>query len=284
MWDTRIFFNKIFWMGHGSVFSILLMLFACQKDVELNLPNDTKITVTAEMQADQQPKLYLSTTGNVGLKTLPQPITGNAVVTLSEDGSNKKFQYRSLGDGYWLVDGMLPLAGTTYSLTVTTDQKELRASTTVPPSFNAEIKNTLSAGENIFKLYLSSLGKSDQSVIIRLQARSKLPQQPVNNGWQDEKIRCNDALTDNVRYNELSSPGLKLFLPAMPVSTIDFSPEYPDGRKEYRLLIKAVTPVYYKYSYTYECMKGGGSIIPLQSNIENGLGIFGGVVEKTIYL
>jgi hypothetical protein len=281
MWATRIHFK---WPVLLLAISVFLM--GCEETITPKLPEDSKIAVTAELLAGQPPVLHIVELNSIG-KQESQKTIENAEVSIQDLQTKEIFSCLPLSDGYWRNERFQAQPGKSYQLNVKTKIREVNAVCTVPPIF------TTSAERNESTITLNLPALNPGPLVLTMEART-YRMEGTNiiylSNWEKITMTCKDAATDNIRYAELAAPYSKLFLPATTTGRqLIFSPEYQNGLRKFRVHVKSVEQIYYKYLYDYEYLKnsnsdGANSYIGLQSNINNGLGIFAGVYERVIEL
>lgn len=268
---------------------LLVFLTGCNETIAPKLRDESKIAVTAELVAGQPPVLHIVELNNIGQKETAK-IIENAEVYMQDLQTKEIYPCLPLSDGYWKNERFQAQPGKTYQLNVKTKNNEVNAVCTVPPAF------TISASQNDNNETTITINLSEANstpLIITLEARS-YRMEGTNivylDSWESMAMKCNDAVTDNIRYGELLAPYLKLFVPAKTTAKqLILAPVDQNGMKKFRVHLKSVEPLYYKYVYDYEYLKSNNSYsvnsyIALQSNVNNGLGIFAGVYEKVIEL
>ena len=125
------------------------IIYSCEKPITF-IPEsqEPKLVVEGIIEGGEYPTVYLSRSLNFFSTITPEELTGsfvrNAEVTISDGSSTellKEYQIRVSGDTilyYYSIDttngriGMLGAYGSTYNLTVKTDDKEYTATTTIP--------------------------------------------------------------------------------------------------------------------------------------------------------
>lgn len=282
MWATRILFKRSFFLLAYFVF-----LTGCEESIEPKFTDASKIAVTAELIAGQPPVIHAVELNSIG-KTGPPKTIEDAEVSVQDLQTKEIFSCLPLSNGYWKNERFQAQSGKTYQLTIKSKNQEVNALCTIPLPFtaNAEFNDN---NETSIRLNLPDANVTP--LIISLESRSYRMEGTdivYQGNWEYINMKCEDAATDNIRYGELSAPYLKLFVPAKTTARqLIFTPEYQNGMRKFRIHVKSVEPAYYKYVYDYEYLKknnfdGANSYIGLQSNINNGLGIFAGVYEKVI--
>ncbi|NQX40726.1 DUF4249 family protein [Pedobacter steynii] len=263
---------------------------SCEETITPKLPEESKIAVTAQLTSGQAPVLHIVEINNINKQESPKTIE-NAEVSIQDVQTKEIFSCLPLSDGYWKNERFQAQPGKTYQLNVKTKNREVNAVCTVPSSFTTSAERSDDQNESTITLQLPVPNLSP--LVLTMEART-YRMEGTNivylSNWEKVNMKCKDAATDNIRYQELPAPYSKLFLPAKTtIKQLVFSPEYQNGLRKFRVHVKSVEPVYYKYLYDYEYLKnnnsnGANSYIGLQSNINNGLGIFGGVYENVIAL
>ncbi|WP_159441034.1 DUF4249 family protein [Pedobacter caeni] len=264
-------------------------LAGCEESIEPKFTDDSKIAVTAELIAGQPPVIHIVELNSIG-KTGPPKTIEDAEVIIQDLQTKEIFSFLPLSNGYWKNERFQAQFGKAYQLNIKSKNQEVNALCTIPLSFtaNAELNDN-----NRSTIRLNLPETNVPALIIALESRSyRMEGNSIVylDDWKYITMECEDPATDNIRYGELSAPYFKLFVPAKATARqLNFTPEYQNGMRKFRIHIKSVEPTYYKYVYDYEYLKknnfdGANSFIGLQSNINNGLGIFAGVYEKVIEL
>lgn len=284
MWATHILFK---WPV--SLLAVSVFLMGCEESITPKFPEESKIAVTAELIAGQPPVLHVVELNNIGKQGNPKTIE-DAAVSIQDLQTKEIFACLPLSDGYWKNERFQAQSGKAYRLNVKTKNREVNAVCTVPISFTSSAERS---DNNVTEIRLNLPETNLTPLIITLEARTYRMEGTslvYLSIWENITMECKNAATDNIRYGELPTPWLKLFIPLKTTARqLILSPQYQNEMRKFRVHVKAVEPTYYKYVYDYEYLKnnhsnGANSYIGLQSNVNNGLGIFGGVYEKVIEL
>lgn len=265
----------------------LVFLTGCEEKVEIQLPNNLKIAVTGELKAGQPAVLQLMELGNIGHSGSPRKLE-HAEVSIQNMQTKEIFSCLPVADGYWRNDKFLPQSGHSYLLNVQTSNQKVNAIATIPNAFALTGERV---DQNRTSITLTFPEANLMPLIISLQARSyhfEAGQIVYDSNWENINMDCKDEATDNLRYRELTAPYSKLFIPAHTTARkITFSPESRNGLRVFSVHVKSSETIYYKYIYDYEYLRnnspaGNNGFITIQSNVNNGLGIFGGVNEQVL--
>lgn len=132
---------KKYFLNIILIFSTLLMIFSCEKEIEVNLPDgDPKIVIEGYIEQDSFPYLYITRSTpyfeQVTLATLINLVVKNATVTVSDGQLSETLDFieDTTQFPYFKYQGKVIKGepGKKYYLTVTAEGKTYTSITTIP--------------------------------------------------------------------------------------------------------------------------------------------------------
>ena len=278
----------------AKFFIILSVLFfvSCEKEIPLDDEEKApRIVVNGIFSANDTIRIHVSESRNVLFDgELPNLLTADA--KLLDENDNLLGTFVHEGDGIYVLNSVLPIAGNIYKITVSSSGfASVASSTSAPqPLTTAQIDTTRTGDEMNYKLTLQDNGSEVNYYAVAIKKISYYvdgfsgdtiyyediyfcsKEIIVQNGSADsEGERCNSIML----FSDATFNG----------QTVSFSASnYIHQFEDTNYVVATISSVsedYYKYNVTltnHGATQGSPFAQPVQvySNIENGFGIFGG--------
>ncbi len=277
---------------------LVLLFTACKS--ELMLPEitvESRIVVNSAPKMGKDWKVYVGKEGSI-TDTAKIKILDNAKVLLTDLklSTTEELVHQDNGKYISSVNSKVK-EGTNYSLTVSAEGlSDVKAMTYVPSQPNFEVIDPkltdLASGEGIeFKLQLAD--KLDERNFYVIQSRSFI---------KDEEIELTQSnllgfVEPNTSSDECTPDVISIFIPddvfngerlSLKLKVDLFLTSIPqDGSVTTEVIVKAVDEAFYNYLLSVDEFKENednpfSEPIRVYSNVEDGLGIFGGISEKIV--
>lgn len=119
------------------VFSFLLLLSSCEKEIDLDYHQVDPIYVVEASISNEGTSVRISHTNDMDDNSSISDISGAKVTLSADDGSTTTIPYSR--NGYYRAPSLKGVAGTTYTLTVELDGQRFSSTSTMqrPPTFNS---------------------------------------------------------------------------------------------------------------------------------------------------
>lgn len=277
---------------------LAVMMCSCEKRVNVRLGDiDKKLVLNLLMNKDSIMMAHVSTSGQRTRNGSPM-LVDNAVVNLYENGTFVETLSRFYQEStYYYRSKLVPKAGATYKVTATAPNYSEISGTDVIPDTVAvgEMKlTTVRQNNNEDKAIISVQLHDDPAVQnyyrIRLYTYHKLTGSFV--GWYKElhSFQAEEAsigLLGDAKYRVEFITTDALFNGRSPKFT--FRANIKNDVDRFLVEVSALTPASYNYlnsaAMAAEKNKDGLSeVVIVYNNIENGLGIVGGVAQREYLL
>lgn len=268
---------------------LFLILFnSCEeKKIEASLKeSQQKLALIGELNQLDTIQVILAEAGNLSTGSKIKAIKRGTVLILNNKDEVIDQLFYSDKNKKWKSNKLNQIeTNSTYKISAQLDAKKIISTTLVPnPVEVTIIKTTKKESEILIDLDIENFNQSSAFCTISLLSKPKGNFVSSTNKYFRVAIFTNEKDTDNIRFNEFTPPFSKLFLTVKKDTKkrLRFSvkkEELSIENNNYFIWIKSTEKQYYKYLYDYEVQKDILSFMDLpqlKSNVENGLGFFGG--------
>ncbi|QZT38970.1 DUF4249 domain-containing protein [Halosquirtibacter xylanolyticus] len=278
------------------VVSGLLVVGCSMENLDFSQNKEDKITVLGELSPEGKNTLSLYYAAKLLTGELERPIE-NADVELVDLKSKEKVSYKYTKNGIWEMDWRDNswVSGRSYQLNI--DDGKIQASSVVqmPYALEAHVKS-IKKFEDYYSISVLIKNPHPHACycLVRMLGRAFHIENSVEKvyatNYQSVPVSSQDKFIANNIFNEIRSPYKMLFLdiPADQERLVTFK-SYLSlvYNTDFYLWIKSLDKTYYKFRYrsvvqSENVIDGVMNVMPLHSNIDQGVGFFGACRTKEI--